>query len=99
MAAMLVKNQDDGKPIPNVFADLRDSEKISCTASSGCWASYTLACGQTEVRDENILDIMRRKARELLKANHPHSLMVDDYLWGEPQKGWIDNEAATKAGL
>jgi hypothetical protein len=29
MAAMLVKNQDDGKPIPGVLADLRESEKIA----------------------------------------------------------------------
>jgi hypothetical protein len=101
MAAMLVKNQWDRKPIPSVLADLRESEKIDCTTFPGCPASYTLAYGQTEVRmvnGENNIDIMRRKAKELLKASHPHTRMVD-YVWAGPEKGWLDREAATAAGL
>lgn len=101
MAAMLVKNQRDGKPIPSVLADLRESGKVVCTAFPGCPASYTLAYGQIENRmvgDENNLDIMRRKAKELLNANHPHILMVD-YVWAGPEKGWLDREEATAAGL
>ena len=101
MAAMLVKNQWDRKPIPSVLADLHESEKISCTAFPDCLASYTLAYGQVENRmvgHENNLDIMRRKARELLNAYHPHTLMVD-YVWAGPEKGWLDREMATAAGL
>jgi hypothetical protein len=101
MAAMLVKNQWDRKPIPSMLADLRESEKISCTAFPDCLASYTLAYGQVENRmvgHENNLDIMRRKARELLNAHHPHTRMVD-YVWAGPEKGWLDREMATAAGL
>jgi hypothetical protein len=101
MAAMLVKNQPDGKPRPVVLADLRESEKIECTAFPACPASYTLAYGQVENRmvgNENNLDIMRCKAKELLKANHPHTQMVD-YVWAGPEKGWLDREAATAAAL
>jgi hypothetical protein len=101
MAAMLVKNQWDRKSIPSVLADLRESEKIDCTAFPDCLASYTLAYGQTEIRmvdGENNIDIMRRKAKELLKAGHPHTRMVD-YVWAGPEMGWLDREAATAAGL
>jgi hypothetical protein len=101
MAAMLAKNQWDRKPIPSVLADLRESEKIGCTAFPDCPASYTLAYGQVENRmvgNENNIDIMRRKATELLKANHPHTRMVD-YVWAGPEKGWLNREAATAAGL
>jgi hypothetical protein len=50
------------------------------------------------VGNENNLDIMRRKARELLNAHHPHTRMVD-YVWAGPEKGWLDREMATAAGL
>jgi hypothetical protein len=99
MAAMLVKNGPDGKPIPSVLADLSESEKIECTAFRSCPASYTLAYGKSEIRmvgGENNIDIMRRKAKELLNANHPHTGMADQ-VWTE--KGWLDREAATAAGL
>jgi len=71
--------------------------------SFSAWIKNTGAAhyGQTEIRmvdGENNIDIMRRKAKELLKASHPHTRMVD-YVWAGAEKGWLDREAATAAGL
>jgi hypothetical protein len=99
MAAILEKNNLSGKP--TVLPDsLTNSEALSCTSRS-CQVSYTLAWGVGENRiegSENVLDVMRRKARVLLEEEHPvHG--TDTYVWGGVKNGWLDREQARAAGL
>jgi hypothetical protein len=61
-----------------------------------------LSYGQAENRmvgNENNLDVIRRKAQELINKRHPHPLLDDAYVWGGPEKGCLDKEAARAAGL
>jgi hypothetical protein len=98
MAAILDKNGSDGKPIV-LPTGLTNSEVLKCERD--CPFSFTLAYGAVENRIEdgqNILDLLRREARTVIKYDHPLHL-TDTYVWGGPKKGWLDREKATAAGL
>ncbi len=100
MAGMLAKNGADGKPV--AYGDgLPANELVNCGVR-GCPISYTLAYGRTEnriERNENVIDIMRRRAQELVTINHPHPIADDSYVWGGSERGWLEREAAKAAGL
>jgi hypothetical protein len=45
-----------------------------------------------------VLDVMRRKANDLIAASHPtHFITV--YIWGGTENGWLDRNQAKAAGL
>lgn len=99
MAAMLERNGADGRPVADPGLPVK--EVLTCDVGA-CPISYTLAYGQVENRmvgNENNLDIMRRKAHEVIANNHPHPFFDDTYVWGGPEKGWLNREAAKAAGL
>ncbi len=99
MAALLSRSGADGKPYGN--PGLPVNETLTCSVGA-CSISYVLSYGQVENRivgKENNLDIMRRKAQELITERHPHPLFDETYVWGGPEKGWLDKEAARAAGL
>lgn len=101
MAAMLERNGADGKPVAD--PGLPTTEVVDC-AVRACPISYTLASGQVENRidvetNENVINIMRRKAQVLVTDNHPHPFMADCYVWGGTKLGWLDKEAAKAAGM
>lgn len=95
---MLDKNDASGKPI--VLPDsLTNSEILKCERD--CPFSYTLAYGAGENRiedGENVLDLLRREARNRIRYDHPLHLN-DTYVWGGPKKGWLGREQAAAAGL
>jgi hypothetical protein len=98
MAAMLEKNGPNGKPtaLPD---SLTKSEVLKCQRD--CPFSYTLAyaAGENRIEDgQNILDLLRREARTVIKYDHPLHL-TDSYVWGGPKKRWLDREKASAAGL
>jgi hypothetical protein len=99
MAAYLSRSGADGKPFGN--PGLPVNETLTCTIGA-CPISYVLSYGQAENRmvgNENNLDIMRNKAKELIAKRHPHPSFDDAYVWGGPEKGWLDKEAANAAGI
>jgi hypothetical protein len=99
MAALLSRSGADGKPYGN--PGLPVNETLTCSVGA-CSISYVLSYGQVENRmvgSENNLDIMRRKAQELIVERHPHPAFDETYVWGGPEKGWLDKEAARAAGL
>jgi hypothetical protein len=99
MAAILSRSGADGKPFGN--PGLPVNETLTCSIGA-CSISYILSYGQSENRivgTENNLDILRRSAKELIAERHPHPALDDTYVWGGPEKGWLDKEAANAAGL
>lgn len=75
-------------------------ETIECGVRA-CSISYTLKYGQVEVRrPDSAIDLMRRKAVELISKNHPHPLGLHEcYLWSEDEHGWIEDQQAKHAGV
>jgi hypothetical protein len=101
MGASLDRNGPDGKR--RVILDLPNSdiEIVQCSTYD-CFVSYTLIFGHNENRmegNENVVDTMRRKARELVAADHPHTGLEDGYTWRGAEKGWLSKKAAKAAGL
>jgi hypothetical protein len=101
MGASLDRNGADGKR--RVLADLPSCEiEILACSTDDCFVSYTLVYGQNEIRmegNESVVDLMRRKARELVAASHPHTDLEEGYTWGGTRKGWLSKKAAKAAGL
>ena len=99
MAACLIRTTPGGKPV--VLPDsLTNKEVLEC-ADHFCQVSYILAYGVAENRiqeGQNVLDLMRRKANDLIADSHPtHFATV--YLWGGVKNGWLDSKQAKAAGL
>lgn len=99
MAAFLIRTTLGGKP--TVLPDsLTNKEELNC-ADHFCQVSYILAHDAAENRMEegqNVLDLMRRKAKDLIANGHPmHFVTV--YLWGGIRNGWLDRKQAKAAGL
>ena len=101
MGASLDRNGPDGKR--RVFLDSPNSEiEIVACSTDDCFVSYTLVYGQNEIGmegKENVVETMRRKARELVAITHPHTDSEGGYTWGGTRRGWLNKEAARAAGL
>ena len=99
MAALLERN--DVKREATAGAEFSAGQNVPCFGKS-CKISYTLFYTQTENRMEdgqNVLDLIRRTAFQLVTARHPHERGDDTYIWGGPGLGWMDKEEARAAGL
>jgi hypothetical protein len=101
MAALLSKNDVNGKPI--AYSDLPANEVLKCPVRF-CEVSFTLSYGYAENRmegNQNVLDVILSTAREKVESSHPHSLLGDDepYIWGGIERGWLDKEQAKAAGI
>jgi hypothetical protein len=99
MAAILEKNGADGKPLVN--PGLPANEILNCPEKL-CHVSFALAYGQTENRmegNQNVLDVIRRTASEMVRQDHPHWQVDNSYIWGGIKLGWLDREKAKAAGL
>lgn len=95
MGATLILNGQDGKPLEDHgIQPPSTSEVIRCNGA-GCEISYTLVYGNSEIRthrNENVPDLLRRTATELLSKNHPAHL-TKTYLWKGPEKGWKEADS------
>lgn len=99
MAAMLAKNGPDRTPI-SLPDHITDTEVLKCNEFP-CPFSYTLAYDASEDREEdgeNVLEVMRRTGHDAITLEHPLHL-IDTYVWGGLDKGWLNKEEATAAGL
>lgn len=96
MAAYLVRNHADGTPI--AYPGLTGlPELLPCgvpCGALGCDVSYTLACGQVEKHIEGNFELIRSKATELVKRNHPHPVPDDAYEWNHIAREWMKAERA-----
>jgi hypothetical protein len=97
MAAVLERNDPSGKP--TVLPEgMEHSEVVKCEY---CHTSFTLAYGAAEIRMQAgrlVPELMREKAIETVAGSHPiHE--VEMYVWGGIEKGWLDREQATAAGM
>jgi hypothetical protein len=66
-----------------------------------CQVSYILAYGVAENRIEEgqgVLDLMRRKANDLIADSHP-THFVTTYVWGGIENGWLDRKQAEAAAF
>jgi hypothetical protein len=99
MAACLIRTIPGGKPMV-LPVSLTNKEVLECP-DHFCQVSYMLAYGDAENRIEegqNVLDVMRRKANDLIADSHPtHFIIV--YIWGGTENGWLDRKQAKAAGL
>ena len=96
---MLERNDPDKKSTAG--AEFPASQHVPCFGKA-CKISYTLFYTQTENRMEdgqNVLDLIRRTAFQLVTARHPHERGDAVYFWGGPELGWLDKEEAKAAGL
>src|SRR6266446_1959276 len=99
MAALLSRSGADGKPYGN--PGLPVNETLTCSVGA-CSISYVLSYGQVENRmvgNENNLDIMRRKARELITQRHPHPLFDETYVWGRTRKRMVGQGSCESGGI
>lgn len=99
MAACLIRTTPGGKPTV-LPVSLTNKEVLEC-ADHFCQVSYILAYGVAENRIEegqNVLDLMRRKANDLIADSHP-THFVTVYLWGGIENGWLDRKQAKAAGF
>lgn len=99
MAAMLSKNSPDGTPaaLPDTITD---TEAMKCNEFP-CPFSYTLAYDVSEDRvedGENVLEVIRRTAHDAITLEHPLHL-IETYIWGGLEKGWINKEETKAAGM
>ena len=85
----------DGAKVPIKYPGLLPNEYVDCSNRS-CPLSYALVYGQVEVhRPDSSIDLMRRKAIELISNYHPHpSGRHELYLWSEHERRWLDEESA-----
>ena len=77
MAACLIRTTPGGKPTVLPLS-LTNQEVLKCP-DHFCQVSYILAYGDAENRiqeGQNVLDVMRRKANDLIADSHPTHFII-----------------------